>query len=102
MLQSAPTKAALGSLKPVLENASLSVLGPQGACFPASDVCNVSLGFVFDLTSSLNAKMQYRSLRVGEMQNCVSFDLCDSLNVFLKYVLSGVLFCITALATWLS
>lgn len=53
-----------GPCKTVLKNLSLCGPGLQGACFSANsrrDVCNVSLGFLFDIFIE-NAKMQYRSL----------------------------------------
>lgn len=60
-------------------------------------VCSVSLGFVFDIFIE-NAKMQYHSLRVGKMQNCVSLLSVRLLkkHVFKIFVRSGFLFCITA------
>lgn len=68
MLRSAPSKAMnTGLLKscawerfPECTGASRSLF------FIEKDVCNVSLGFVFDLIPSLNAKMQCPSLRVGK------------------------------------
>lgn len=70
MLRSAPSKATntglFESCVPECAGASRSLF------FSKRDVCNVSLGFIFDLISSLNAEMQYRSLRVGKMQHCVS------------------------------
>lgn len=39
--------------------------------FSRRDVCDVSLSFIFNIFI-WNAEMQYRSLWVGEMQNCVS------------------------------
>lgn len=70
MLRSAPSKATntglFESCVPECAGASRSLF------FSKRDVCNVSLGFIFDLISSLNAEMQYRSRRVGKMQDCVS------------------------------
>lgn len=71
--------------------------------FSRREVCNVSFGFLFDIFI-WNAKMPYHSLWMGKTQNCVSLLSVWFLKkcVFKICVLSGFLFCITALVMWLS
>lgn len=72
--------------------------------FPARETCAM-FHLVLYMTSSFeNALMQYRSLWKGEMQSCVSLLSVWFLQkrVFKIYVLNGFLFCIPALAMWLS
>lgn len=70
----------------------------------AGEVCAMfSLSFVFDLISSFETlRCNMFHFEWGKCKTVFPFYLCDFLNVFLKCILKGFLFCITALAMWLS
>lgn len=105
MLRSKPSKApCTGFLKAVPENISLSGPGPQGACFPANSAGEMCAMFRSVLYLTSFEMLRCNIVHFGEnAEACFPFT-CVILKkcVFKICVLNGFLFCITALAMWLS